>query len=141
MGSLKGPVIILDDDAEERELLEEVLKKMTVKNEIKFFTNGDDFISYLKLTKDKPFIILSDVNLPGLNGMQVKKTINDSDFLRKKSIPFVFLSTTASPKAVEEAYDLTVQGYFIKQHSISSMERHLKMIFEYWRECRHTNSD
>jgi CheY-like chemotaxis protein len=141
MGSLKGPVIILEDDLEEREMLEEVLKKMNVKNPLKFFTSGDEFLQYLQATKDKPFLILSDVNLPRMNGLEVKRLINENEFLRKKSIPFVFISTTASRYAVEEAYNLTVQGFFVKQHSIKQMESHLRLIFEYWRECRHTNSD
>jgi CheY-like chemotaxis protein len=140
MGSLNGPILILEDDFEERELLSEMLKKIGNQNEIKFFDAGDVFLNYLQTTSDQPFIILSDVNLPRINGLEVKKTINDSDFLRKKSIPFVFLSTTAANKAVEQAYDLNTQGYFVKQPTIDGIENHLRIILEYWRECKHVNN-
>jgi CheY-like chemotaxis protein len=140
MGSKKGPIIILEDDADEQELLAEVFTKMQVSNEVKFFTDGESFLKYLRSTPDQPFIIISDVNIPMLNGLEVKAIINRDDFLRKKSIPFVFLSTSAEKKAVEEAYDLTAQGYFLKQNTINEIERHLRLILDYWSECKHTNS-
>ncbi len=140
MGSLNGPILVLEDDIEETELLSEILRKIGIQNEVKFFDSGDVFLEYLQTTSDQPFIILSDVNLPRINGLEVKKTINDSDFLRKKSIPFIFLSTTAATKAVEQAYDLNTQGYFVKQPKIDAIERHLRIILEYWRECKHINS-
>jgi two-component SAPR family response regulator len=141
MGSLKGPIIILEDDEDEKTILIEVMKEMQVENEIKFFTSGVELYDYLLSTNDKPFIIISDINVPRMNGLELKKAINESQTLRRKSIPFVFLSTTSVKKYVEAAYDLTAQGYFVKQNSFKDIERHLRMIFAYWRECRHTNSD
>ena len=140
MGSKKGPIIILEDDADEQELLSEVFKQMQVVNEIKFFSDGESFLQYIRTTQDQPFIIISDVNVPLLNGLEVKRIINDNTYLRQKSIPFVFLSTTAEKKAVEEAYDLTAQGFFVKQNSIQEIEINLKLILQYWSECKHTNS-
>jgi CheY-like chemotaxis protein len=140
MGSLKGPIIILEDDPDEKELLEEAIRPLS-NNEIKFFSTGDAMLKYLEETKDRPFVILSDVNVPGLTGLQLKKKINETPFLRRKSIPFVFLSTTANQKSVEAAYDLNSQGFFIKQDSLKEIQRHLSLIFGYWSECRHTNSD
>jgi CheY-like chemotaxis protein len=141
MGSQSGPIIVLEDDIDEKEILEQAIKKCGLMNEIKFFSSGDVFLDYLRSTADRPFIILSDVNLPRMGGMETKRVINGEDFLRRKSIPFIFLSTNASPGAVEEAYDLTVQGYFLKQNSMAAIEKSLRLIFEYWKECKHTNSD
>ena len=140
MGNKKGPIIILEDDADEQELLAEVFEKMHVSNEVKFFADGESFLKYLRSTPDQPFLIISDVNIPMLTGLEVKAIINGDDFLRKKSIPFVFLSTSADKKAVEEAYNLTAQGYFLKQNTINEIERHLRLILDYWSECKHTNS-
>ena len=140
MGSKKGPIIVLEDDADEQELLSEVFTQMKVTNEVKFFSNGDSFLQYIRTTQDQPFIIISDVNIPLLNGLEVKRIINSDDHLRKKSIPFIFLSTSAEKKAVEEAYNQTAQGFFVKQNSIQNIEKHLTIIMQYWSECKHTNS-
>jgi CheY-like chemotaxis protein len=141
MGSLKGPLIILEDDEDEKLLLSEVIAEIGLSNEIKFFDTGTDLIEYLLVTKDRPFLIISDVNIPRMNGLEVKQTINQSDFLRRKSIPFIYLSTSATLSSIERAYDLNAQGYFLKQNSIKAIEKHLRVIFEYWKSCRHTNSD
>jgi CheY-like chemotaxis protein len=141
MGSLKGPLIILEDDDDEKMLLSEVITKIGLTNEIKFFSTGIALIDYLMTTKDRPFLIISDVNIPRMNGLEVKEKINESDFLRRKAIPFIYVSTSGAMSAVERAYDLNAQGFFLKQNTIGDIEKHLRIIFEYWRECRHTNSD
>jgi CheY-like chemotaxis protein len=141
MASRSGPIIILEDDADEQELLGEMFVKIGVANKLIYFSTGIDVLAYLKSTTEQPFLIISDVNVPLMNGLELKKVINDDDYLRKKSIPFIFLSTSAEKKAVETAYDLTVQGFFLKQNTVSEIERHLRLIVDYWRECKHTNSD
>jgi DNA-binding NarL/FixJ family response regulator len=90
-------------------------------------------------TTDKPLIIICDVNIPVMNGLELRRRICDNDYLRKKSIPFVFLSTNAHPKAVEEAYQMMVQGYFEKPASIEEIRKVLKMILDYWKVCKHPN--
>ncbi len=56
--------------------------------------------------------------MPIMNGLELRRHIQENEGLRKKSIPFVFLSTAARPKEVEEAYNLTVQGFFVKASQI-----------------------
>ena len=136
-----GPVIIVDDDQDDTDILEEVLKKLNVPNELVSFQNTHDTFQYLKNLDDKPFIIISDVNLPGENGIEFKQRIDEDEQLKKKSIPFVFHSTSAEPKFVENAYlKMTVQGYFVKGNSYRDIKNTFKMIFEYWQVCRHPNS-
>ena len=88
--SKQGPILIIEDDQDDQYLLEEVFSALNIKNELKFFENGHFALEYLQTTKDKPFIILSDVNLPGMSGPDLKRSINENDRLRRKSIPFVF---------------------------------------------------
>lgn len=139
MASIKGPIIFLEDDADEQEILKEVVQRV-VPNDIKFFTDGESLLHYLRTTAEQPFIIISDVNVPVMNGLEVKRIVNADDFLRRKSIPFVFLSTSAERKAVEDAYDMNSQGFFLKQNTMTGIETHLRLIFDYWTHCRHTNS-
>ncbi len=136
-----GPVIIVEDDQDDTDIIKEVLKELNVPNELVSFQNTGDAFRYLKNFDGQPFMIISDVNLPGQSGIEFKQQVDEDKQLKKKSIPFVFHSTSAEPKYVEEAYlNMTVQGYFIKGNSYRDVSNTFKLIFEYWQVCRHPNS-
>ena len=136
-----GPIIVIDNDVDDQEVFEEVLKSLHVTNELVLFTNCDDGLTYLKTTPDQPFVIFCDVNLPGLSGLEFKRKIDNDPQLRKKSIPFVFYSTSVDQKTVNEAYtQMTVQGFFQKKNSIEETKDMVQLILDYWSECRHPNT-
>jgi len=68
-----GPIIIIEDDLDDQELLSEVFKKLNYKNEIVFFGDGQEALEYLTDTSIEPFIIFSDINMPKLSGMEYKR--------------------------------------------------------------------
>jgi CheY-like chemotaxis protein len=135
-----GPILILEDDEDDQEFFSDCFEALQTKNEIIYFKKAQPALDYLRTTRDQPFIIISDINLPIMNGLEFRQLINDDEFLRKKSIPFIFYSTSASPAAVDQAYDLTVQGFFIKDHSIENFHETMSLILKYWERCRHPNS-
>lgn len=135
-----GPILILEDDQDDREIYEKAMESLEVKNEIRFFEGGDDLLRYLQVTPDQPFVILSDINLPRMSGIELRRQIEKDEYLRKKSIPFVFLTTVESKEVVDEVYKLTVQGYFVKKDLLKDIEKQIKQILDYWRECKHPNS-
>ncbi len=137
---LSGPIIVVDDDLDDHDFMRDLCNKMGLGDQLKFFINGVLALEYLKFTSDRPFIILCDINMPIMNGIQFRRAINENPMLREKSIPFVFFSTAASPIQVKEAYHLTVQGFFIKKSSVEETEKSLRRIFDYWVECQHPNS-
>jgi CheY-like chemotaxis protein len=135
-----GPIIIVDDDSDDQDLMKDILIEMEVKNEVVFFENGKDALEYLQSTTRQPFIILCDINMPVMNGIEFRRQINKSEYLRRKSVPFIFLSTTASQVVVAEAYEMTVQGFFKKEQTIAGIRSMLRQIIDYWQVCRHPNS-
>ncbi len=136
-----GPIILVEDDEDDIDLLREVMKDNDVENELKFFLNGPDALNYLRTTTDKPLLIICDVNLPRQNGIEFKTEIDQDEMLRKKCIPFIFYSTYVSQYAVNEAYmKLTVQGFFQKNDSYSEFKNIIGMIIEYWSNCNHPNN-
>lgn len=138
--SKTGPVIILEDDIEDQELLTDAFKEIGFINPLMFFTNGVLALEYLKQSTEQPFLIFSDINLPLMNGLQFREYINADEYLRLKSIPFIFFTTSASKISVEKAYMMTTQGYFIKENTFASLKETLKIIVEYWSKCKHPNS-
>jgi CheY-like chemotaxis protein len=135
-----GPVIIVEDDEDDRVIMEEVFMEMATSFERKYFTNAQDALKYLITTNVQPFLIISDVNLPGIDGPQFKLTLNENEYLRKKSIPFVFLTTSAKRDAVEKAYEMLVQGYFEKPTKPKDIRMLFTLILEYWQICIHPNT-
>lgn len=141
MSSRNGPIIIIEDDPDDQEMLRMVLGELQIPNEIKVFDNCPDALNYLMDTPDKPFLIISDINLPTMTGLEMRRRITDSARLRKKSIPFVFLSTSSKLESVETAYEMMVQGYFTKPNSLPELKEIMRMIVGYWKVCRHPNTD
>lgn len=136
----KGPIILIEDDKDDQELMKEILHQVHISNELICFTNGKEALQYLKTTSEQPFLILSDVNMPLMNGLELRALINEDEELRNKSIPFVFLTTTASRSAVKQAYDMSVQGFFEKGSNMKDIGKTIRLIYDYWQLCRHPNS-
>lgn len=137
----EGPIIIIDDDVEDKDIFKDALEELSIDNTIVWFTDTGLAFEYLKTTKDQPFIIFSDVNLPAQNGIEFKRRIDEDEQLRKKSIPFIFYSTFVDQKVVNEAYTkMTVQGFFKKGNNYSEVRNEIKMILDYWHVCKHPNA-
>ena len=86
-----GPIVIVEDDIDDQEIMEGALRELGISNEIVFLNNGDEGLNYLKGNfKKQPFLILSDINMPGMNGVELKRQIDSDPELRRKSIPFIF---------------------------------------------------
>lgn len=137
-----GPIIFVEDDLDDQDFVREVLQSLNVKNELIFFTRATEALAFLQSGSVQPFLIVSDVNLPLMTGLEFKKQIDTDPELRARSIPFVFLSTSVGKAAVNDAYQhLTVQGFFEKSTNLDGLRNTLKLIIDYWLVCRHPNSD
>jgi CheY-like chemotaxis protein len=138
--SITGPIVCIEDDQDDQHLMSVAIKELQVTNELYFFSDGESAIQFLIDTPLKPFVIFCDINLPKTNGIELRKRLNDNEYLRKKSIPFIFVSTATSPETVQTAYDVTVQGFFRKPDTYSGLKEQIKLIMSYWKECLHPNS-
>ena len=134
-----GPIVVIDDDPEDHYILKDALSTIAADQPLTFFDNGHDFLQYLKTTREQPFLILCDINMPGMNGIELRDTIISDPFLREKSIPFVFYSTAANPSQVKTAFELTVQGFFQKPSTFGELTNVMRLIIDYWKVCRHPN--
>lgn len=134
-----GPILIIEDDHEDQEFLEEIFNSLQLKNEIKFFDRCKKALDFLRTTSVQPLVILSDVNLPEMNGFEMMEEICKDEMLKKKSIPFVFLTTSSDKYAIEKAYEMQVQGFFTKENSYEGIKTMIQKIVDYWLICKHPN--
>lgn len=136
-----GPIIVIDDDHDDQEIMQEAIRDLDIPNKLIFFDRPGEAFLYLKTTRDKPLIIFSDINLPEQNGVELKRRIDHDHQLRQKSIPFVFYSTYVDRKVVDTAYnELNIQGFFLKNGNYEEVKNTLKLIIDYWKICKHPNT-
>lgn len=134
-----GPIIIIEDDEDDQEFLTEMFHKLNYQNEIVFFFDGQDALDHINASQDLPFLILSDINMPKLDGFELRQKLRTDSKLSNKCIPYLFFSTAANQKAVIDAYSKSVQGFFVKQNSMAELEKTISAIMEYWRRCAAPN--
>jgi CheY-like chemotaxis protein len=130
-----GPIIVIEDDEEDQEILLEIFERLPYKNQLVFFTNGNDVIDFINTPGNKPFLILSDVNMPKVNGFELRNRVFTNEQLQDKHVPYLFFTTGTHKKAVVDAYSMSVQGFFIKPSNLSALENTIRKIVEYWQEC------
>ena len=134
-----GAIIIVEDDTDDQEIFCEVFKELNYKNEIIFFNDGQEALAYLTAEFDEPFIVISDINMPKLNGIELRKQIHENENIRIKTIPYLFFTTSAEQNAVIDAYSKSIQGFFIKPSSFHDLRELVKVIVEYWQKCESPN--
>ncbi|MGZ4033597.1 MAG: response regulator [Bacteroidia bacterium] len=141
MKTIKGKIILVDDDKYEKALLEFALRQKFWNAQVEYFPDAETALSYLKKTKDEIFIIISDMNMPRVSGLDFKKIIDGDHDLSKKLMPFIFASTATTKEQVTRAYDYRVQGYFKKPMTVDGQAEMLDIIIRYWISSSHPNKD
>jgi CheY-like chemotaxis protein len=108
---------------------------------VDYFPNAKDALDHLKKNAEEIFLIISDMNMPKMNGMEFKKAIDRDNYLRQKSIPFIFASSAPNRTEVLEAYQYRVQGFFKKPDTAEEQAKMLEKIIQYWISCIHPTKD
>ncbi|MBD2753064.1 response regulator [Spirosoma validum] len=131
------PIIFIDADDDDHEMFKQALLELALPHPILVFANGQTALDYLTTTTDIPFLIISEISMPGMNGLELRKQIDQTPELRKKCIPFIFMTSPVVDHLVEEAYELTIQGMFEKKETFAAWKAQLAAIIAYWTECHH----
>jgi len=134
-----GPIIIIEDDADDQDFLTEVFQKLNYRNKVLFFFDGQAALDHINTSDELPFLILSDINMPKLDGFALRQKLKTDAKLSNKCIPYLFFSTAANQKSVIDAYSQSVQGFFVKQNSMEELKKTISVIMEYWRRCAAPN--
>lgn len=134
-----GPIIIIEDDLDDQSILTDIFNELNYGNEIVFFGDSVEALQYLVNTEIEPFLVLSDINMPKLSGIELREKVHNNEDLRLKSIPYLFFSTSAEQKHVIDAYSRSIQGFFVKPRTYEKLKRVITIIVEYWQECESPN--
>lgn len=135
-----GPIVLIEDDEDDVITMQEALKDLNVGNELIYFHDTISALEFLKETKEQPFLIICDINLPFQNGLDFKRNIDEHSELKKKCIPFIFYSTSASYDDVSAAFlQMSIQGFFKKPDTYGEILKDVTAIIEYWKKSKHPN--
>ncbi|MBC7826205.1 MAG: response regulator [Chitinophagaceae bacterium] len=130
-----APVFIIDDDQEELDIIQEIWKDLDFENPLEVFTQPEDLFKRLA-DKVNPFLILSDVKLPKMDGFALREKLGKDTELAYKSIPFVFWSTAASNDQIKKSYDSGGHGFFIKGDNYIQIKESIALIMSYWKTSK-----
>lgn len=136
-----GAIVIVEDDVDDKDVLKMTLLDLGFSNPLRWFKYTSEAWDYLKSDSEAIFLIFCDVNLPIQSGLEFKQQIDADPELRKKSIPFVFMTTSGNQNDINKAYtQMTVQGYFQKSNSYEDLKDMIQLILKYWTVCKHPNT-
>lgn len=136
----EGPIVVIEDDPDDQLLLEMIFQKLAYPNKVIYFFDGQEALDYLNETQDVPFLILSDINMPKLNGFALREKLHNDARLKLKCIPYLFFSSAIDQRAVIDAYSISVQGFFVKPVTMTILEETISAILHYWTLCAAPNN-
>jgi CheY-like chemotaxis protein len=129
-----GPIIIIDDDSDDQDLLRELFTELNLKNEVLFFREGESALEFLGSPAIRPFLIISDVKMPGMDGFELRKQVSTTSE-NSKTTPFIFFTTGSTTQVLNNAYLNSVQGIFQKPVKYNDWKDAINTIVQYWTSC------
>lgn len=128
--------LVVDDDDIDVELLRRAFKKLKIANPMVHAKDGVDALDVLRGTGGRtklepPYIILLDINMPRMSGLEFLEEIRNDDEFRRT---VVFMLTTSDDESdILKSYEKNISGYVIKGQASETIEEALRMLDYYWR--------
>jgi CheY-like chemotaxis protein len=125
------PVLLVEDDSIDAMTVKRALKDLNVTNPLVHTVNGEEALTYLKGEGNKrPCIILLDLNMPKMSGVELLQVIKNDD--KYKKIPVVVLTTSREERDKVETFRLGVAGYMLKSIDYKEFVEIVRTISLYW---------
>ena len=136
MATLKH-ILLVEDDPKDIELTLDALDEYNLTNEVVIARDGVDALDYLyrrgtfaQRPDGNPVVILLDLKMPRMDGVEVLKQIKSDEQLRV--IPIVVLTSSRESRDLEECYKLGVNAYVVKPVRFSEFVEAIKQIGVFW---------
>jgi two-component system, response regulator len=131
-------ILLVEDNPEDLELTQRALRKANLTNSIQIARDGAEALEFLfcegayatRKIEDSPKVILLDLKLPKLDGLQVLKRIKSDP--RTKAIPVVVLTSSKEQSDVIESYHLGVNSYIVKPVNFERFATAVQEVGMYW---------
>ncbi len=125
------PILLVEDDEVDVMTVKRAAKIIKIKNPIHHAGDGEAALEYLEENEGKiPCIIILDINMPRMNGIEFLKIIKEDD--RFKRIPVIVLTTSKEQQDRYETFNLSVAGYMLKPVDYDQFVEIMDTIKKYW---------
>lgn len=123
-------ILLIEDDAIEVMKFNRVLSTLGLNHKIIEANNGEEALEILKVKDIVPDIIVLDLNMPKINGIEFLQILKNDNYLRY--IPAIILTTSNNHKDVLECYKIGIAGYVLKPLKYEDYVDRIKKTLEYW---------
>ncbi len=121
-------IVLIEDDADDVELLQEALHSYKVGFSLTVIKDGSAALSFCESGAFLPDIIVMDFNLPRVHGREVIRSIRCNEKFAK--VPILILSTSSSKEDIEYAYKVGADKYLVKPTTIEAIRDTIKTILQ-----------
>lgn len=134
------PILIADDDEEDRMLARDALTESRLANPLYFVGDGVELLEFLHrrgryadpASSPRPGLILLDINMPRMTGLEALREIKRDDELRR--IPVIILTTSRADEDILRSYDLGVNSFISKPVTFEGLVDVMRLLGTYWFE-------
>ena len=127
----KRPILLVEDDEIDAMSVQDAFQDNEISNPLVHARTAKEALEMLRDGKiSRPLIILLDLNLPGINGIEFLKEIKQDDVL--KLIPVIVLTTSKQNSDKVESYKQGVAGYMVKPVNYAQFLNTIRIIDSYW---------
>lgn len=125
------PILLVEDDRVDVMTVKRALRDIRVTNKLDIAGNGEQALAFLRNpTNEKPCIILLDLNMPRMNGIEFLRAARQDETLRR--IPAVVMTTSREEQDKVESFNLGVAGYMLKPVDYQKFVEVVRTIDLYW---------
>ena len=131
-------ILLVEDNPEDRELALRALRKANLANHIEVARDGAEALEFIfcegphaaRKIEDSPRVILLDLKLPKVDGLEVLKRVKGDP--RTRAIPVVVLTSSKEKNDVVESYDLGANSYIVKPVNFERFVEAVQQLGMYW---------
>lgn len=132
------PILMVDDDQDDRMLTEKALRKNGVSNPVQFLVDGEELMDYMKRkgkfsepqASPRPCFVLLDLNMPRMDGRKALLFLKADPELKK--IPVVVLSTSSAEEDILRSYNLGANSFIVKPVDFDGLVSMAESLKNYW---------
>jgi CheY-like chemotaxis protein len=131
-------ILLVEDEPAAEMMVRRALKRMGKSEWLVWKKNGEEALEYLEGCENPPCVILLDIQMPVMDGLEFFKRAKENDLLidfkdgKKSEIPVVILTTVDAQDSKERAKELGALHYFQKGATMEEYIEQLKVISTYW---------
>lgn len=123
-------VLLIEDDMIEVMKFNRTVSSLTVKHNITEANNGEEALAFLQKKDELPDVILLDLNMPKINGIEFLTILKNDDVL--KYIPTIILTTSNNQRDLLECYKIGIAGYVLKPLKYEDYMVKIEKVLDYW---------